>query len=82
MLSKLLDPVDLTSHLIKFKICLTFSLCFYAQNEPTFLQNLFHAVLNNQINKKEPPKKKPKAVKVRGGVEGRNDRGQRFNVFF
>ena len=35
------------------------------------------------IKKTDPPDKKPKAVKDRGGgVEGRFDCGQRFNVFF
>ena len=56
---------------------------FYDQNKSKILQNLFHALLKNPINKKtDPPQKKPKAVKDRGGVEGRYDRGQRFNVFF
>ena len=30
------DPVDLTSHFIKFRICLPVSFCFYAQNKQTF----------------------------------------------
>ena len=47
-----------------------------------FNKNLFHALINNTINKKRTPQKKPKAVKDRGGVEGRYDRGQRFNGFF
>ena len=42
---------------------------------------MFHALLNNPINKKTDPPKK--AVKDReGGVEGRYDRGQRFTGFF
>ena len=48
-----------------------------------FLQNLFQTVTNNPINSKTAlKKKKPKAVKPRGGVRGRYDRGQRFNVGF
>ena len=62
----------------------------HGQNKPKFVQNLFHTILNNSINKKTAPekrRKKPKAVKDRGGrvggrVRGRFDRGQRFNVFF
>ena len=49
------------------------------------LQNLYHALLNNPINKKKQPplKKNPKAVKdMGGGVNGMYDRGQRFNGFF
>ena len=84
--SKLFDPLDLTSHLIFVKTYLTGSLCFYGfhgQNEPKILQNLFHTILINPINKKTAlEEKKPKAVKDRGGVRGRFDRGQRFNVFF
>ena len=72
MFSKLFDPVDLTSHLILVKSCPTVSSCFYGQNKSNILQNLFHALLNNPINKKtDPPKeKKPKAVKDRGGGRG------------
>ena len=44
---------------------------------------MFHVLLNNPINKKiDPPEKKPKVVKDRGGVGGRFDRGQKFNVLF
>ena len=50
MFSKLLDSQDLTSHLIFVKNCLTVSSCFYGQNKPKLLQNLFHAFLNNPIN--------------------------------
>ena len=71
MFSKLFDPVDLTSHLIFVKSCPTVSLCFYGQNKSNILQNLFHALLNNHINKKQtPPQKKLKAVKDRGGSQG------------
>ena len=61
ILSKLFDPVDLTSHLIIIKIYLTGSLCFYGfhgQNQPKILQNLFHTILNNSINKKTALEKK------------------------
>ena len=68
--SKLFDPVDLTSHLIFVKICLTGSLCFYdfrGQNkQQKKSQNLFHTILNNSINKKTDLKK-PNAVKYREG---------------
>ena len=40
MFSKLFDPVDLTSHLKKFNICLTVSLYYCAQNKLKGLQNL------------------------------------------
>ena len=78
MFSKLFDPVDLTSHLIFVKSCQTVSLCFYGQNKSKILQNLFHALLNNPTNEKNrPSRKKPKAVKDRGGgVRGRYDHGQ------
>ena len=63
MFSKLFDPVDLTSHLIFVKSCPTVSSCFYGQNKSKILQNLFHALLNNPINKKKhgvgPVDKKP-----------------------
>ena len=52
MLSKLFDSQDLTSHLIFVKSCPTVSSCFYGQNKSKFLQNLFHALLNNPLNKK------------------------------
>ena len=64
MFSKLFDSQDLTSHLIFVKSCPTVSSCFYGQNKSTILQNLFHALLNNPINKKtDHPEKKPKAFK-------------------
>ena len=53
MFSKLFDSQDLTSHLIFVKSCPTVSLCFYGQNKSKILQNLFHALLNNPINKKQ-----------------------------
>ena len=67
MFSKLFDPVDLTSHLIFVQSCPTVSLCFYGQNKSKILQNLFHALLNNSINKKTvlPEEKKPVVVKDR-----------------
>ena len=48
---------------------------FWTNNEetlvslkPKILQTLFHTILNNPINKKQTPLKKPKAVKdSRGG---------------
>ena len=81
--SKLFDSQDLASHLIFVKSSRTVSLCFYGQNKSKILPNLFHALLNNPINKKQtPPKKKEKAGKDKGGgVKGRYDRGQRFNCF-
>ena len=72
------------SHLIFVKIYLTGSLCFYGfhgPNKPTILLNPFHTILSNSINKKQPSKQKPKAVKERRGG-GKFDCGQRFNVFF
>ena len=56
---------------------------FYGQNKSNNLQNPLHVFLNNTIYKKKPdlPEKKPKVVKDEGGVEGRYDRGQRFNFF-
>ena len=47
-------------------------MCFYGfhvkKKAKIFLQNMFHTILNNSINKKKPSKrkKKPKAVKDRG----------------
>ena len=82
--SKLLDPLNLTSHLIKFEILVNISLCFYAQNKPNKLQNLFHAVLNNPINQKNYPEEKNnlRQLKIGGrGVWGKYDRCQIFNVF-
>ena len=69
MFSKFFDSQNLTSHLIFVKSCPTVSSCFYGQNKSKILQNLFHALLNNPINKKTdpPPKKTPKTVKDRGG---------------
>ena len=58
MFSKLFDSQDLTSHLIFVKSCPTVSSCFYSQNKSKKLQNLFHALLNNPINKKKDPPKK------------------------
>ena len=54
------------------------------QDMSTFLLNLFHALLNNTINKKKQiPRKKPKVVNNKGGgVKGRYDRGQRINGWF
>ena len=52
MFSKLFDSQDVTSHLIFVKSCPTVSLCIYGQNLSKFLQNLFHALLNNPINEK------------------------------
>ena len=84
--TKLFDPLDLTSHLIFVKIYLTGSFCFYGfhgQNEPKILQNLFHTILNNSINKKIALEKKNlRRSRIGGGVRGRFDRGQRFNGFF
>ena len=87
ILSKLFDPVDLTSHFIFVKIYLTGSLCFYGfhgQKKPKKLQNLFHTILDNPIKKKKAPpqKKNLRRSKMGGGSGGRFDRGQRFNVFF
>ena len=82
MFSKLLDPVDLTSHLIFFKIGPTVRLCFYNQNKPNILQNLFHAILNKPKNPKTAPPKKNLCWSKKGGGGGRYDRGQRFNGVF
>ena len=58
MFSKLFDSQYLTSHLIFVKSCLTVSLCLYGLNKSKVLLNLFHALLNNPINKKtDHPKK-------------------------
>ena len=83
--SKLFDPVDLTSHFIFVKINLTGSLCFYGihgQNKPQILQNLFHTILNNSINKKTALEKKPKAVKDRGGGYGVGLTAVKDSMFF
>ena len=87
ILSKLFDPVDITSHLIFIKIYLTGRLCsygFHGQNKPKFLQNLFHTILNNSINKKQPlkKKKKPKAVTDRGGGSGVGLTAVKDTMFF
>ena len=51
-------------------ICQKLFNCFYGQNKSKILQNLFHALLNHHINKKQnpTPRKKPKAVKDSGGL--------------
>ena len=46
------------------------------------LQNLFHALLNNPINKKTETAQKTLRRSKTGGVEGRYDRSQRFNGVF
>ena len=63
--------------------CQTVSLCFYGQNISQILENLFHAFLNVPINKKNghSPKKTLAGPIKGGGVKGRYDRGQKFNVF-
>ena len=75
MFSNLFDPVDLTSHLIFVKSCLTVSLCFYGQNESKILQNLFHALFNNPINKKTDPPKNLWRLKIGGEGGGGGSRG-------
>ena len=82
ILSKLFDPVDLTSHLIFVKIYLTGSLCcygFHGQNEPKILQKyhydlsylfyatMFHTILNDPIIKKTAPKINLRRSKIGGG---------------
>ena len=48
-----------------------------------FLQNLFQTVTDNPINSKTALEKKNiMRPNLGGGVRGRYDRGQRFNVFF
>ena len=67
----LFDSQDLTSDLLFVKSFVTIDSCFYDQNRSKSLQNLFHALLDNPINKKSDlPPKKPKAVKDRGGGQG------------
>ena len=39
------------THLIFVKSCPTVTLCFYGQNKSKISQNMFHALLNNPINK-------------------------------
>ena len=84
--SKLFDPVDLTSHLIFVKIYLTGSLCFYGfhgQNKPKILQNLFHTILNNSINKKTALEKKNlRRSKIGGGGSRVGMTAVKDSIFF
>ena len=47
-----------------------------------FLQNLFQTVTNNLIYSKTAIEKNNLSQSKIGGVQGRYDRGQRFNGFF
>ena len=75
-------PVDLTSHFIKFRICLPVSFCVYAENKQTFLKISFMPYSTTKSIKNGPPKQLPKAIKDSGGAGGRHERGQRFYCLF
>ena len=61
-----LYSVEVTSHLIFVKIYLTDSLCFFGfhgQKKQNKLQNLFHTILDNPINKKHHQKERKKKLR-------------------
>ena len=85
IVSKLFDPVDLTSDFIFVKIYLTVSLClygFHGQNKPNILQNLFHTLLNNSIYKKRALEKKNLRRSKMGGGLGVGLTAVKDSMFF
>ena len=65
--SKLFDSQDLTFHLIFVKSCSTVSSCFYVQNKSKKIIICFMLYSTSLSKKIDPMKKKPKAIKDRGG---------------
>ena len=79
--SKVMDPVDITSHPFFVKLYLTGSLCFsmasMAKRRPKKLQNLFYTIHDMPINKKQPKTKKNlRWSKIGGGAEWANSGGE------
>ena len=86
---KLFDSQDLWPHLtwphltsFLSKVVWLLVRVFMVKISLNFNKICFMPYSTKQTKNRPPRKKKPKAVKDRGGVEGRYDRGQRFNGFF